>query len=245
LGTTSTDANPSTTTSETTSSTTTSTGVDISTLTTTSSGASVCVDDALPAAWSGGGVHTCATYDQLGGSAYCSHAALKAACCFCGGGQQASTTVFTTSPETTATTTRVQETSTATMIVATTVSATDAGTTSTTSLSQGTATTTIMLTTTISAPCADTPLPAAWSAGGAHTCSTYEQHGGLAYCAHKALAEACCFCKAGARLSALSLQGGAKDSSPQGVVISRASVFKPVLLTTFCLFYYASKSIHR
>merc|ERR1712217_744002 len=176
-----TDANPSTTTSETTSSTTTSTGVDISTFTTTSSGAFVCVDDALPAAWSCGGVHTCATYDQLGGSAYCSHAVLKAACCFCGGGQQASTTVFTTSPETTATTTPLQETSTATMI----------------------------LTTTVSATCADTPLPVAWSAGGAHTCSTYEQHGGLAYCAHKALAEACCFCKAGARLPALSLQGGA------------------------------------
>merc|ERR1712050_186090 len=244
LGTTSTDASPSTTTSETTSSTTTITGVDTSTLTTTSSGASVCVDDALPATWSGGGVHTCATYDQLGGSAYCSHAALKAACCFCGGGQQASTTVLTTSPETTTTTTPVQETSTATMIVTTTVSATDAKTTSTTPFSQ-TATTTPLTTTTISVSCADTPLPAAWSAGGVHTCSTYEQHGGLAYCAHKALAEACCFCKAGGLLSALSLQGGANYSSPQGVAISRASVFKPVLLMTFCLFYYASNSIHR
>merc|ERR1711972_389 len=141
------------TTSETISSTTTSTGVDVSTFTTTSSGASVCVDDALPAAWSGGGVHTCATYDQLGGLAYCSHAALKAACCFCGGGQQASTTVFATSPETTSTITPLQETSTATMIVTTTVSATDAETTSTTSLSHGSATTTTMLTTTISAPC--------------------------------------------------------------------------------------------
>merc|ERR1712066_1135012 len=138
-----------------------------------------------------------------------------------------------------------QETSTATMIVTTTVSATDAETTSSTSLPQSTATTTTMFTTTISAPCADTPLPAAWSAGGTHTCSTYEQHGGLAYCAHKALAEACCFCKAGASLSALSLQGGAKDSPPQGVVISMANVFKPALLTTFCLFYYASNSIHR
>merc|ERR1712217_957419 len=100
-------------------------------------------------------------------------------------------------------------------------------------------------TTTRPSQCTDSELPVAWSAGGVHTCSTYEQHGGSAYCAHKALAEACCFCKAGGLLSALSLQGGANYSSPQGVAISRASVFKPVLLMAFCLFYYASNSIHR
>jgi len=43
--------------------------------------------------------------------------------------------------------------------------------------------------------CSDGPLPTAWSGGGVHTCATYEQHGGKAYCAHQVLAEACCFCR--------------------------------------------------
>mmetsp|Transcript_62963 Transcript_62963/g.109705 ORF Transcript_62963/g.109705 Transcript_62963/m.109705 type:complete len:434 (-) Transcript_62963:359-1660(-) len=46
----------------------------------------LCRDAQLPAAWSSGGVHTCSTYSGHGGSAYCAHAALLAACCFCGGG---------------------------------------------------------------------------------------------------------------------------------------------------------------
>jgi len=45
-----------------------------------------CADSALPIAWSGGGVHTCLTYNQHGGLEYCSHGAIKVACCFCGGG---------------------------------------------------------------------------------------------------------------------------------------------------------------
>merc|ERR1712007_331203 len=45
-------------------------------------------DATLPIAWSGGGVHTCLTYEQLG-SAYCQHAVLQTACCFCGGGNPA------------------------------------------------------------------------------------------------------------------------------------------------------------
>jgi hypothetical protein len=55
-------------------------------------------------------------------------------------------------------------------------------------------------TTTRPSQCTDSELPVAWSGGGVHTCSTYEQHGGTAYCAHKALAEACCFCKMNRRL---------------------------------------------
>jgi len=45
-----------------------------------------CSDAALPIAWSGGGVHTCSTYEQHGGSRQCAHQELKVACCFCGGG---------------------------------------------------------------------------------------------------------------------------------------------------------------
>jgi len=53
--------------------------------TTTSSSRGGCADATLPIAWSGGGVHTCLTYEEQG-LANCNHAALKAACCFCGGG---------------------------------------------------------------------------------------------------------------------------------------------------------------
>jgi hypothetical protein len=62
--------------------------------------------------------------------------------------------------------------------------------------------TTSTVTTTNPSQCTDSELPVEWSGGGVHTCSTYEQHGGLAYCAHKALAEACCFCKERRRLLA-------------------------------------------
>merc|ERR1712217_87526 len=58
------------------------------------------------------------------------------------------------------------------------------------------------ITTTKPSQCTDAQLPVAWSGGGVHTCSTHEQHGGTAYCEHKALAEACCFRKASRRLSA-------------------------------------------
>merc|ERR1712080_52100 len=58
------------------------------------------------------------------------------------------------------------------------------------------------VTTTKPSQCTDSELPVAWSGGGVHTCSTYEQHGGAAYCSHKELAEACCFCKARRRLLA-------------------------------------------
>lgn len=52
----------------------------------TSTKSAPCEDSALPVAWSGGGVHTCATYTDHGGSNYCAHNEIKAACCFCGGG---------------------------------------------------------------------------------------------------------------------------------------------------------------
>merc|ERR1712190_235122 len=106
------------------------------------------MDATLPVAWSGGGVHTCLTYEQQG-LAYCNHAELKVACCFCGGGQPEP------EPEPTPTS-------------------------STTTL-----------------PCVDSALPSAWSGGGVHSCSTYNQHGGLAYCAHGDIKVACCFCGGG------------------------------------------------
>merc|ERR1712050_725849 len=84
---------------------------------------------------------------------------------------------------------------------------------------------TLSMTTTITAtaqsPCSDAPLPVAWSGGGTHTCSTYEQHGGSAYCSHRALAEACCFCRASAGFSALSVHAEAKQAS---AYISKASI---------------------
>jgi len=52
----------------------------------TTTNSAPCADSALPVAWSGGGVHTCATYNNHGGSQYCAHNEIKAACCFCGGG---------------------------------------------------------------------------------------------------------------------------------------------------------------
>lgn len=126
--------------------TTTTTVIDTTTI------KSTCVDASLPIAWSGGGVHTCMTYEQRG-SDYCRHAELEAACCFCGGGVPEPTPSSTPKP--------MPETT----------------------------------TTSANSQCTDGPLPVAWSAGGVHTCSTYEQHGGLGHCAHKELAEACCFCK--------------------------------------------------
>merc|ERR1712187_696513 len=52
-------------------------------LSTTTMTGSPCTDDPLPVAWSHGGVYTCSFYDDHGGSAYCAHAEIKAACCFC------------------------------------------------------------------------------------------------------------------------------------------------------------------
>merc|ERR1712187_75257 len=43
--------------------------------------------------------------------------------------------------------------------------------------------------------CTDSPLPAAWSHNGIYGCEWYFNHGGLAYCAHEALKEHCCFCR--------------------------------------------------
>merc|ERR1712060_968169 len=45
-----------------------------------------CVDFALPGNWGADGLHTCATYEAHGGSAYCAHAEIAEGCCFCGGG---------------------------------------------------------------------------------------------------------------------------------------------------------------
>jgi hypothetical protein len=240
VDTTSTIANTDTTTSGAASTTTTTTMVGISTLTTTRVDSPLCVDNALPDAWSGGGVHTCSTYDQLGGSAYCSHAALQVACCFCGGGQQTSTIVFTTTSGSTTTTTLPEDTSTSTMMVMTTVSST------TTTMFQDTSPASTLVTTTFSSPCADAPLPVAWSGGGEHTCSTYEQHGGLAYCAHGELAKACCFCRARQRFSALSLQGqGIATQAPPNAIVSTAQIFRPALLTICYLLHFATGRPHR
>merc|ERR1719326_2810839 len=57
-----------------------------STQITTSNRVAPCSDASLPLAWSGGGVHTCSTYEQLD-LAYCNHGELQVARCFCGGGQ--------------------------------------------------------------------------------------------------------------------------------------------------------------
>jgi len=77
-------------------------------------------------------------------------------------------------------------------------------------------------------PCTDAQLPLAWSGGGSHTCSTYEQHGGLAYCAHQELAEACCFCNAGRRLSQIS-----RARIPALNFVATASL----LISTACSFH--------
>jgi len=126
-----------------------------------------CIDFELPAAWSGGGAHSCFTYQELGFE-YCRHNELSYACCFCGGGTPGPTSSSTSQSKSVTTTTSF-------------------GSVSMPTPTTGTLTTTASM-------CSDAKLPSAWSGGGVHTCFTYEQHGGLAYCAHKVLAEACCFC---------------------------------------------------
>jgi len=44
-----------------------------------------CEDAELPSAWTGGGIYDCRSYLDLGngGTAYCAHADISAACCFC------------------------------------------------------------------------------------------------------------------------------------------------------------------
>jgi hypothetical protein len=142
----------------------------VSTGTTTIGRLAQCSDAWLPMAWSGGGAHTCSTYQQLG-LAYCGHAELQVACCFCGGGRPEPVSMSTSEA----------------MPMAISTSEDMSTVTSTPEA----------LPTTSSTPslCADGPLPISWSGGGVHTCATYEQHGGLAYCAHQELAEACCFCR--------------------------------------------------
>jgi hypothetical protein len=124
-----------------------------------------CSDSSLPIAWSGGGVHTCSTYQQLD-LAYCNHVELQVACCFCGGGQSAPMPMSPAG------------------VIAAPMSTTAA---------MSTPRTTPVVSVTPSV-CVDGPLPPSWSGGGVHTCATYEQHGGSAYCAHQELAEVCCFC---------------------------------------------------
>lgn len=46
-----------------------------------------------------------------------------------------------------------------------------------------------------SSNCQDQALTGAWGGGGTYTCATFKTNGGKAYCAHAALASACCFCK--------------------------------------------------
>lgn len=200
-----TSASATTTSVATVSVTTTTTNVATSTVsstaasTTRTSSNTQCADLPLPVAWSGGGVHTCLTYEQRG-LAYCDHAELQVACCFCGGGGSEPMPSSTPVPMPTTTTT-----------------------------------------TATPSPCTDAPLPVAWSGGGTHTCSTYEQHGGSAYCAHKELAEACCFCRASLRFSALSSQTEPLQPSGQ---ISRASIFTPNLVAIASLFVGVMCRLH-
>merc|ERR1712217_531859 len=42
-------------------------------------GGATCVDDELPAAWSGGGLYNCDTY----GVPYCGHTEIAMGCCYC------------------------------------------------------------------------------------------------------------------------------------------------------------------
>lgn len=166
-----------------------------------------CVDGPLPTAWSGGGVHTCLTYEQQS-SAHCLHAELQAACCFCGGGRPL-TTAEPVSSTTTATAEPVPSTTTSTAEPVPSTTATMSG-----------------------PPCTDDPLPVAWSGGGVHTCSTYFQHGGSAYCAHAEIKDACCFCDEGFTYSALSVPEGTQQSVEH---LSGAGVSCPTLLTIVCL----------
>jgi hypothetical protein len=145
--------------------TTTSTQALISTTTATVTGTQ-CIDVELPAAWSGGGAHSCLTYQELS-LEYCRHDELNSACCFCGGGAPGPLPSSTSQPT---------------------------SLTMTTSVAWSTPTPTTGIVTTTAFVCSDAELPSVWSGGGVHTCSTYEEHGGLAYCAHKELADACCFC---------------------------------------------------
>merc|ERR1711972_101163 len=139
-----------------------------------------CSDHALPSSWSGGGVHTCMTYEKQS-LAHCNHPELRIVCCFCGGGQSDSIT-------------------------------------------------------TLPPPCVDAPLPVAWSGGGVHTCSTYEQHGGLTYCQHGELATACCFCCNDVQMPRFSAKVSPTNSHPSAGQISRASMSAPnVVIAAFLL----------
>merc|ERR1712232_561269 len=63
--------------------------------------------------------------------------------------------------------------------------------------------------------CRDGALPVEWSGGGAWSCATFFDPNKF-YCAHKAISDACCFCKSGS-------QTGAHDPSAmvEGAVISQ------------------------
>jgi hypothetical protein len=98
---------------------------------------------------------------------------------------------------------------------------------SSTTIIEVTTTTTTTVTASESSQCTDAELPVAWSGGGVHTCSTYEQHGGTAYCAHRELAEACCFCKASRRLLSSSPMAEAQRLSG---FMSKKETFTPRVL---------------
>lgn len=165
-----------------------------------------CVDSPLPIAWSGGGAHTCLTYEQQS-LAHCLHAELQTACCFCGGGHHITTAEPLSS---TATTTAEPWSSTAT----------------------ATAEPVLSTTTMTGSPCTDDPLPVAWSHGGVYTCSFYDDHGGSAYCAHAEIKAACCFCHEGLTFAALSVPAEKEQSVGP---ISGSSVSCPMLFTIVCL----------
>ena len=115
-----------------------------------------CIDHQLTGNWGGGGAYDCAYYNGHGGTAYCAHAELNAACCFCGGGDAGGSSPPAPAPA-----------------------------------------------------CTDGELPPSWSGGGVWDCAFYDDHGGVAYCAHAALKDACCFCGGGVVAG-----GGGSTSDP-------------------------------
>merc|ERR1711972_636634 len=75
--------------------------------------------------------------------------------------------------------------------------------------------------------CTDSPLPARWSQGGIYECDWYFNHGGVAYCAHEAHKEHCCFCRGpnGFLLDVTSTRGMAAAHKLSGASLSRRQRF--------------------
>lgn len=77
--------------------------------------------------------------------------------------------------------------------------------------------------------CTDFELPGNWGANGIYTCDYYNGHGGVAYCTHTVINEACCFCGGGDVTEQISPAPSAQTSlapSAQSVTLTGTISFK-------------------